>query len=56
MVTFVPSFVDCANESLATLDMVADHIDYIVKGVCPSWLPQCNPNLYPGNTCSETQE
>jgi hypothetical protein len=28
--------------------MVADHVDYIVKGVCPSWSPSCNPSGFPG--------
>lgn len=42
MVTFVDSFVACGKAN-ATLDTVADHIDYIVRGKCPSWRSDCNP-------------
>lgn len=46
MVTFVSYFIHPSGK--ATLDMVADHIDYIVKGVCPTWKPDCNPSGFPG--------
>lgn len=47
MVTFVSYFV--VPDGNATLGMVVDHIDYIVKGICPSWKPDCNPSgRFPG--------
>jgi membrane dipeptidase len=48
MVTFVPEFVLCTAGQQPTLSMVADHIDYIITGECPSWNSDCNPDRYPG--------
>jgi len=48
MIAFLNSFISCVEVN-ATLSQVVDHIDYIAKGVCPAWKPDCNPgHAYPG--------
>jgi membrane dipeptidase len=39
MVNHYTAFVSC--QSAATLEQVADHYDYIIKGTCPSWATNC---------------
>jgi len=46
MIAFLNSFISCVETS-ANLSQVVDHIDYIVKGVCPTWRPNCS-NGFPG--------
>jgi len=47
MVTFVVRYLTCNNSS--DVSHVADHIDYIAYGTCPSWKSNCNPaGAFPG--------
>jgi len=47
MIAFLNNFITCSTT--ATVQQVVDHIDYIAKGVCPSWKPDCNPGgVFPG--------
>lgn len=46
MISFVPGFT--VVEGNATLEKVADHIDYVVRGKCPTWAPACKGHTFPG--------
>jgi len=46
MIAFLNSFISCVETS-ANLSQVVDHIDYIIKGICPNWKPNCS-NGFPG--------
>jgi len=42
MIAFLNDFITCISSPTgANLSQVVDHIDYIVKGKCPNWKPNC---------------